>query len=209
MNYTQLASQDSVQKASRPYNQNIYKMQNRMDVLDLESRLLVFRLLQLRDSPGSNIKSLKFDNIELKKCSELISVDLSLLSVDDINRFARKIGYTFTCKVNGWGQITSKINIEINGKKLGIRCFDHTERPLINHSSREKYEKLCKKSGVDIKELDRAVDSYWECREARIFNEDCIYTSPLNPFIDIKESLRKLLTYIAFHTYNIKKFSYR
>jgi len=205
MNISKHGNPNPVSKVSRPYNQNIYRMQNRMDVLDLESRLLVFRLLQLRDSQGSEIKSVKFDNIELKKCAELSSEDLSLLSVDEINRLARKIGYTFTCKVNGWGQLTSKINIEINGKKLGIRCFDHTERPLINHSSREKYEVLCKKAGVDIKELDRAVDAYWECREARIFNEDCIYTSPLNPFLDIKESLRKLLTYIAFHTYNIKK----
>lgn len=189
-----------------PYNKNIYELKNRMDVLKLESKLLVFRLIQIRDSHESHkIQSVKFNQKELSPCTELLSADLSLLTVKDINRIANEIGYTFTCKVKGFTQISSKINIEVNGKKFGIRCFDHTERPLINHSSREKYEKLCKKSGADISLLDKAVDSYWECRKAKIFNEDCIYTSPLNPFIEIKETLRPLFTYIAFHTYNIKK----
>lgn len=186
-------------------NKAVFDLRNRMDVLELEARLLVLRLLQLRDSGNTPIKSVKQNGKELPSLQKLLKIDLSEISVEEINHLSSLIGYNFTCRVNGHPQVFSKVNIEINGLKYGIRCFDHTERPLINHSTRDKYEKLCKKSGINIIKLDEAVDSYWECREAGIFNEDCIYTSPLNPFIDIKEDLRKLLTYIAFHTYNIKK----
>jgi hypothetical protein len=186
-------------------NKAVFNLRNRQDVLELEASLLVLRLLQLRDSGKTSIKSVKQDGKELPALRKLLNVDLSEISVEDIYDLSSLIGYKFTCRVNGAPQVFSKVNIEINGLKYGIRCFDHTERPLINHSTRDKFEKLCKKSGINISRIDKAVDSYWECREAGVFNEDCIYTSPLNPFLDIKEDLRKLLTYIAFHTYNIKK----
>lgn len=186
-------------------NSTVYNLRNRQDVLELEARLLVLRLLQIRDSGKSKIESVKQDGKELSSPSNLKGIDLSEISIEEINLLSSSTGYIFTCRIEGHQQVFSKVNIEINGLKYGIRCFDHTERPLINHSTRDKYEKLCKKAGVNIEALDRAVDSYWECREAGVFNEDCIYTSPLNPFIDIKEDLRALLTYIAFHAYNINK----
>ncbi len=186
-------------------NSEVLRLMNRQDLLELEAKLLVLRLLQLRDYCDTKIKSVKQEGIELPKLRQLKNIKLSELSVADINNLSNLAGYNFTCRVSGYNQVFSKVNIEINGLKYGIRCFDHTERPLINHSTREKYEKLCKKAGVDIKVLDDAVDFYWECRKAGVFNEDCNYTSPLNPFLEIKEDLRKLLTYIAFHSYDIKK----
>ena len=186
-------------------NVAVYNLRNRTDVLELEAKLLVLRLLQLRDFGKSNIYSVKQNNQELPSLNELKSIDLSEISIEEINKLSASIGYVFTNRIKNYSQIYSKVNIEINGKKYGIRCFDHTERPLINHSTREKYEKLCRKVGIKIDRLDAAVATYWECREAGVFNEDCIYTSPLNPFLDIKEDLRVLLTYIAFHAYNINK----
>ena len=195
---------DTSQKDNRGVNENIYRLRNRQDVLELEAKLLVLRLLQLRDSHKFDITSVKQDGIELCSPHSLNSIDLSKLSIAQIDSLASSIGYKFTRRIKGHPQTFSKVNIEINGKKYGIRCFDHTERPLINHSTREKYEQLCNKAGVSIERIDDAISSYWECREAGVFNEDCIYTSPLNPFINIKEDLRKLLTYIAFHSYDIR-----
>ncbi len=186
-------------------NAEVSNLRNRSDVLELEAKLLVLRLLQLRDFHKTIITSVKQDGVELPTLKQLKGIDLAKIPIDDINKLSDLAGYNFTCRVEGRNRIFSKVNIEINGLKYGIRCFDHTERPLINHSTREKYQKLCNKAGVDIKDLDDAVDFYWECREAGIFNEDCIYTSPLNPFLDIKETLRKLLTYIAFNVYDLQK----
>ena len=196
---------DSDNKESHKVNTEIFNLRNRSDILELEAKLLILRLLQLRDFNKTHISSVKHDGIELPKLRQLKELDLTKISGEDVNRLCALAGYNFTCKVKGNNRVSSKVNIEINGNKYGIRCFDHTERPLINHSTRDKYLKLCNKSGADIKDLDDAVDTYWECREAGIFNEDCIYTSPLNPFLDIKETLRKLLTYIAFHAYDIQK----
>lgn len=186
-------------------NSAVLSVRNRQDVLELEAKLLILRLLQLRDCRKTSLLSVKQDGKELCSPEELKGIDLSEISIETINSLTAKAGYNFTCRIAGHSQVFSKVNVEINGMKYGIRCFDHTERPLINHSTRDKYEKLCKKAGVSIRGLDSAVDSYWECREAGIFNEDCIYTSPLNPFLDIKDDLQKLLTYIAFHSYNITK----
>ena len=187
------------------YNPSVSKQRNRQDLLELEAKLLVLRLIQLRDYGKTNITSIKQGGIELPKLRQLRNKNLAETSVEEIERLSNLARYNSTCKVSGHTQVFSKVNIVINGQKYGIRCFDHTERPLINHSTREKFEKLCKKAKVDIKGLDDAVDFYWECRQAGIFNEDCIYTSPLNPFLEIKEDLRKLLTYVAFHSYDIRK----
>lgn len=177
---------------------------NRQDVLEIEARLLVLRLLQLRDFEGKIIKSVRQNSVELPKLPELQDVVLSELSIERIYELSALAGYSFSFRIVGTN-ISSKVNIEVNGNKYGIRCFDHTERPLINHSTREKFNRLCNKASVNIKVLDNAVDRYWECREAGVFNEDCAYNTPLNPFLEIKKDMRALLTYIAFHSYDIKK----
>lgn len=196
-------SQDQNNSNKHEVNEDLLHNRNRQDILEIEARLLVLRLLQIRDEKRS--LSIKQNGTELPYIKELKDTDLSKLSIDEINTLASKIGYEFTCRVHGVNRVFSKINIEINGKKYAIRCFDHTERPLINHSTRDKFVKLCHRAGVDIAKLDDAVDSYWELRNAGVFNEDCIFTSPLNPFLEIKDDLRKLLTYISFHANDMSK----
>lgn len=196
---------NSTRSISHKVNAAVFKLRQRSDVLELEAKLLVLRLLQLRDYGKTKIHSVKQDGLELPKLTQLKKLDLAQISIEDIDKLSDLVGYSFKSRFKGENRISSKVNIEINGNKYGIRCFDHTERPLINHSTRDKYLKLCHKSGCNIKDLDDAVGFYWECREAGIFNEDCIYTSPLNPFLEIKDTLRKLLTYIAFHSYDIRK----
>ena len=184
-------------------NEELVRGRNRQDILKIEARLLVLRLLQIRDKKQNF--SVKQNGIELPFLEELKNKDLSKISIDEINALSSQVGYEFTCRIHGENRVFSKVNIEIDGKKYAIRCFDHTERPLINHSTRDKYVKLCHRAGVDIAKLDEAVNSYWELRDAGVFNEDCIYTSPLNPFLEIKEELRRLLTYIAFHANDMSK----
>ena len=196
---------DAISSENHKVNSEFLNLRNRTDMLEIEAKLLVLRLLQMRDFCKTNIFSVKQDGKELPKLVELKEINLYRISIEDVEKLSNLAGYNFTCRVKSNSRVTSKVNIEINGLKYGIRCFDHTERPLINHSTRDKFLKLCNKAGVEIKGLDAAVDFYWECREAGIFNEDCIYTSPLNPFLEIKETLRKLLTYIAFHAYHIQR----
>ena len=128
----------------REFNSEVLKQRNRQDLLEIEAKLLVLRLIQLRDYGKTNIISVKQDGSELPKLKQLKNKNLAAISVEEIERLSVLIGYHFTCKVSGHAQVFSKVNIEINNKKYGIRCFDHTERPLINHSTRDKFEKLCK-----------------------------------------------------------------
>ena len=196
-------SQEQSNSNKHEVNEDLLRNKNRQDILEIEARLLVLRLLQIRDEKKSI--SVKQNGMELPYIKGLRNTDLSKLSIDEINTLASKVGYKFTCRVHGVNRVFSKVNIEINGKKYAIRCFDHTERPLINHSTRDKFVKLCRRSGADIAKLDDAVDSYWELRNAGVFNEDCVFTSPLNPFLEIKDDLRKLLTYISFHANDMSK----
>lgn len=117
---------------SHDVNANVFKLRNRSDVLELEAKLLVLRLLQLRDFNKTKISSVKQEGIELPKLKQLKNLDLTKIKVEEINKLSELAGYCFTCRVKDNSRVFSKVNIEINGLRYGIRCFDHTERPLIN-----------------------------------------------------------------------------
>ena len=98
------------------FNPEVSKLRNRQDLLEVEAKLLVLRLIQLRDYGKSNIISIKQDGIELPKLKQLNNKNLAAISVEEIERLSILIGYHFTCRVSGYAQVFSKVNIEINGK---------------------------------------------------------------------------------------------
>lgn len=159
---------------------------------------IVLRLVQLRDTQQQNIKSVKCGNRELRSLANIQLLDIGALSLDDKKEMCRRVGYSPTPR-------TLKCDIVINDKRYAIRCMNYTNRPLVNHCTRPKYEKVCKWLGLTIDDLDCAVFKYIERRKIGLFNEDCYYQSTLNPFIAHKAYLKKLLTAMAFNSFNFNK----
>lgn len=163
-----------------------------------EINTLVLRLVQLRDAHQQGIKSVKCDDYELGTLPNIAKLDIGKLSVNEKKGLCKRIGYIPA-------QRTYKCDIIIDGKRYAIRCMNYTDRALVNHSTRPKYKKVCQWLGLSIADLDLAVAKYIERRKLGIFNEDCFYQSTLNPFITHREYLKKLLTAMAFNSFDFNK----
>lgn len=163
-----------------------------------EINTIVLRLVQLRDTHQHSIKSVKCDNCELGTLPNIEKLNIGRLSIKNKQRLCKEIGYIPA-------QRTYKCDIVINGKRYAIRCMNYTDRALVNHSTRPKYEKVCQWLGLSIADLDLAVSKYIERRKLGVFNEDCFYQSTLNPFIAHRRYLKRLLTAMAFNSFNFNK----
>lgn len=168
--------------------------------LAVEIYIVVLRLLQLRNTYktariGLKISSVKYQGVELGWNSTLATLDLKTINVKDAIELAGSLGF----KGSKRGK---KNDITINNINFGIRCLNYTDRPLVNHSNRRKYQKVCERLGLDITILDNILKEYWLRRRLGIFNEDCSYISDLNPFLCQKQFLNELLTYMAFNSFN-------
>lgn len=166
--------------------------------LTQEVKTIVLKLAQLRDTGKDIVHSVVCNGRELGKLADIASLNIGQLSVLEKERLCQSIGYSTAPRGR-------KCDIVINGKRTAIRCMNYTDKPLINHSIRPKYEKVCNKLGLNIEELDFIIDRYIERRKNGFFNEDCYYYSTLNPFIPHKQFLKELLTYMAFHSFNFNK----
>ena len=179
-----------------------YKLKN-------ELYFVVLRMVQLRDEykktgKGLGIYSVKYRGKELASNASLMDVDLSECDTNAAKEMAESIGYERRKCVDN-SKIVSKIDITLNGKNCSIRCLNYTDRALVNHSHRRKYEAVCNHIGESIEPLDTMVNDYWTCRTLGLFNEDCYSYSSLNPFLDYKEYLSKVLTFMAFNTLDFDK----
>ena len=167
-------------------------------ILGNEIQFVILRLIQLRDTKKFNIQSVKSGDVELRSVPNIKDIDIRSLSKEEAKLLCNKIGYIPAKRGH-------KCDIVINGKRCGIRCLNYTDRALVNHTTRPKYEKICQYLGISISELDEAVDKYIQRRRIGIFNEDCFYQSEANPFIPHKDFLFKLLTCMAFNSFNYDK----
>ena len=178
-------------------------MLHRDYILNNELHYAVLRLVQLRDaSTRSGIDSVKYKGEELKSDERLSSMMLADCSVEEVKDMARSIGYERPKNVPG---NASKIDIMVNGINCCLRCMTHTDRALVNHSSRRKFEAVCQYLNLPVEPLDTMVRDYWIARQLKTFNEDCYYYTTLNPFLDYKDYLRKILSFMAFKTLDYKK----
>lgn len=166
--------------------------------LSSEVNTIVLKLVQLRDTHKNNINSVQCEGKELGSIPDIASLKIGNLSVTKKKSLCNEIGYSQPPR-------GKKCDIIINGKRTAIRCMNYTDRALVNHSTRPKYEKVCNRIGLAIDELDSIIDHYIERRKNQFFNEDCFYYSTLNPFIPHKEYLKELLTFMAFHSFNYNK----
>ena len=166
--------------------------------LEHEIHLVVLRLIQLRDTNKYGIKSVKSGNTELKSFDRNACTDLRSLSRESATAICKQVGYVPAKRGD-------KCDIIINDQRTGIRCLNFTDRALVNHSTRPKYEKVCEYAGLDISILDSIIDKYIERRKLGVFNEDCFYHSEANPFIPHKAFLKGLLTCFAFNSFDFNK----
>ena len=163
-----------------------------------EINTLVLRLVQLRDTHQHNIRSVKCEDYELDTLPNISGLDIGKLSIQEKKSLCKHIGYKAAKR-------TYKCDIVINGERYAIRCLNYTDRPLVNHSTRPKFEKVCQWLNLPIADLDLAVTKYIERRKLGLFNEDCYYQSTLNPFVAHRNYLKKLLTAMAFNSFNFEK----
>ena len=187
---------------------DVKKSIHRDYMLNNELHYVVLRMVQLRDSyldskSGMRIYSVKYRGVELKKLPP-VKEDLFNLSAKKAIELCAGIGYVHARNLPG-SQIVSKIDLTVNGKNYSIRCMNYTDRALVNHSHRRKYEAVCNRLGIGIEELDEIIFQYWTCRDLEVFNEDCFPYSSLNPFLEHKDYLDKLLSYMAFRTLDFSK----
>ena len=171
--------------------------------LSEEIYFVVLRLLQLRNiytktHKGLKISSVKYQGKELGWNPKLATIELKDLEAKEAIRLGQSLGFMGSKRGR-------KTDITINDINFAVRCLNHTNRPLVNHSDRRKYESICLKLGLDITVLDEIIKEYWIRRKLGIFNEDCFYYSDLNPFLAHKDFLKELLTYMAFNSFNYDK----
>lgn len=171
--------------------------------LDEEIYFVVLRLLQLRDKYNRDkstfkVQSIKYNGVELAKDPRTVLINLNNITSKQAKAFCESLGYVRR-------QRGQKADITINNKHYVIRCLDFTDRALINHTNRAKFKKVCEYLNISISTFDQIIETYWSRRQMQVFNEDCYYDSTLNPFIDHKEYLKEILTFMAFHTLNYRK----
>jgi hypothetical protein len=95
-----------------------------------------------------------------------------------------------------------KADVVVNGKFIRIRSLDHTDLPLINHSHRLKFKKVCDRLDISMSEFDSMVDEYWRKRTLEIIHEDVTNSSEFSPFAEHKQYLKPILTSIVFDGIN-------
>ena len=167
---------------------------------DLEDSIcrIILRFLQLK-SEGlrvdlgfglEQIKSVSFNGVELSYIGDIRKVDISKISSEEASKACFNAGYRqiFHCKTD----------ITINGHNILIRSQNNTDRPLINHSTRDKYLDACQKEGLSIRPLDKMVEDYWQKRSLGIINEDISNLDALSPFREHKDYLKPILTRLFF-----------
>lgn len=173
--------------------------------LQHEVPYVVLRLVQMRDRylsthTGEAVDSVAYRGVELATMPSLKDINLSTLSIEEALNWCHRIGYVR--KRNARPQVVSKVDITVNGKNYSIRCLNFIDRPLINHSHRRKFEAVCKRIELSISPLDKMIEDYWTCRNWGVFNEDCHPYSSLNPFLDHKAYLKKLFSFMVFHSFD-------
>lgn len=174
-------------------------MTTRTDLLQDEISGVIVKLMQLRENDIAlsfggkfqKIFSLSSNGIELSRDESVKNIQIDLSTSQELKEICRKAGYTSPVYL-------SRCTVSINGKNFFIRSMHKKDRPLINHSSRDKYLSVCDKLGISIAPFDKAVDEYWRKRTLGVINEDVQNISEYSPFNDLKDYLNPILTYMFF-----------
>jgi hypothetical protein len=173
------------------------KEQKKLSLKDSICRVIL-RFLQLCDAETSidigfgleKVKCVSFNGVKLHYPKDIKKIDIGQLTERDVLHICYDAGYRPV--------FHSKTDITVNGHNLQIRCQDKTDRPLINHTTRDKYMAVCEEEGLDIKPLDKIVENYWQMRSLGIINEDVSNQIEYSPFRNHKEYLKPIFSRMFF-----------
>lgn len=95
----------------------------------------------------------------------------------------------------------AKRDVVINGKGYSLKSTRASPPAIVNHTTREKWIRVCKKTGVQIDMLDEMVSEYWKLRTHNKIGEDIQVSSCRCPFgntLKRKQYLKGLINYFLF-----------
>lgn len=95
----------------------------------------------------------------------------------------------------------AKRDVTVNGKSYSIKSIRNAPVAIVNHTTREKWIRVCGDVGLTIAPLDSMVKEYWNLRKNREIGED-VWTRdnkcPFGKTPEDKEYLKKLINYFLF-----------
>lgn len=166
---------------------------------------VVLRLIQFRDKGYSmvingakeKVTSVSFNGKELEGCLNISSLNFNSCATERLGQLCFEAGYRpiRNCKTS----------VRVNAHNILIRSQEANKRPLINHTTRDKYLVVCRRLGMSIDPFDDMVRSYWKERKVGLIHEDVSNGSNLSPFKKHKEYLKPILTDLFFNGYHIQE----
>ena len=101
----------------------------------------------------------------------------------------------------------SKRDVIINGIGYSLKSTRAAPAAIVNHTTREKWIRVCKNLGLNIKPLDIMVEEYWDLRLNGEIGEDIWTFQSRCPFGNTsqrKSYLKKLINYFLFDGTGVK-----
>lgn len=154
------------------------------------------RLIELRDNKQVitiDGKTFNISSIGLEK--EFLPLpsgtDIRTLSNSQIEQLANKLGA-------GKAKGSYKADVNINGEGYSVKSHRSAPPAIVNHTPRWGWWRICKQIGVDIAELDKMVDEYFNLRSKGLIGEDIYNSDSRSPFAKNKDYLRPILNYFLF-----------
>ena len=92
----------------------------------------------------------------------------------------------------------AKRDAMINGLGYSIKSNRAAPAAIVNHTTREKWMRVCRIVGVSIGKLDEMVDDYWKLRFDGIIGEDTRISDRQCPFNKNPKYWELLLSYFLF-----------
>lgn len=86
----------------------------------------------------------------------------------------------------------AKRDVVINRKGYSLKSTRAAPPAIVNHTTREKWTRVCGRVGVQIDMLDEMVSKYWELRTKGKIAEDVPVSNPRCPFGNTRKRLQYL-----------------
>ncbi|MFC1505462.1 hypothetical protein ACFLQ6_00165 [Thermoproteota archaeon] len=107
--------------------------------------------------------------------------------------------------------VWAKRDVLINGKGYSLKSTRAAPPAIVNHTTREKWLRVCTEIRVRIDKLDIMVSEYWKLRKGKRIGEDVNANNPLCPFVNSEERrlyLKPLINYFLFNGTGSKSSQY-
>ena len=108
--------------------------------------------------------------------------------------------------------VGAKRDVVINGKGYSLKSTRAAPPAIVNHTTREKWMRVCTRIDIRIDMLDKMVSEYWELRTHGKIGEDIPVSSHYCPFGNTPERrhyLKILINYFLFDGTGSKDSLYR